>query len=469
MRKMISYALALALIFSFTVHVADAKLVACIGDSITYGAGISDRANDSYPVQLGRMLQEFDPQWQTQNFGVSGATLLRNGDMPYEHQSAYNQALAAKPDIVIIMLGTNDSKPGNWAHKDDFVSDYLYLIDTFAQLSSAPDIWICKPVPAFSGSFGISNTVILDEIIPFIDQIAQKRNVRIIDLYTALSGASDFFPDGIHPNGQGAEMMAEAIVPFIIGVRALPDFDGDSKIDFQDFTKLAQYWLENEPSLDIAPPPDGDGIVDYKDLSGLAEYWLKEIGLISHWKLDEAEGSIAYDSINGNDGTMHGVPTWQMDGGIVNGAIELDGIDDYISTPFVFNPAIVMSFSVFAWIKGGAPGQTIISQANSQNWIIADASEGKLASELAFGRGATPLVSDLVITDGEWHRVGLSWSKSQPIKKLYVDNVEVATDTIRGIGNEDGLYIGAGQNLEPGTFFSGLIDDVRIYNRAVKP
>ena len=127
MRGMILYIMALVLVAIFTVRVADAKLVACIGDSITYGSGISDRANDSYPAQLGRMLWEFDPQWQTRNFGVSGATLLRNGDKPYVQQGAYNQALAAEPDVVIIKLGINDSKSWNWVHKDEYVSDYLFL------------------------------------------------------------------------------------------------------------------------------------------------------------------------------------------------------------------------------------------------------------------------------------------------------------------------------------------------------
>src|SRR4030042_790835 len=164
MIKTISYVLVLALTVSFDMSVAEAKLIACIGDSITYGANISDRMNNSYPAQLGRMLQEFDFQWQTENFGVGGATLLRNGDLPYVQQSAYNQALAAEPNIVIIMLGTNDSKPQNWAYRDEFVSDYLYLIDSFAQLPGTPDIWICKPVPAFSTGFSITNTVILNEI-----------------------------------------------------------------------------------------------------------------------------------------------------------------------------------------------------------------------------------------------------------------------------------------------------------------
>ena len=467
MKRIINYALVLILTASLAVSVAEAKLVACVGDSITYGANINDRVNNSYPAQLGRMLQEIDPQWQTENFGVSGATLLRNGDLPYVQQSAYSQALAAEPNVVVIMLGTNDSKPYNWVYKDQFVSDYLFLIDSFAQLTSTPEIWVCKPVPAFTSNSTITNSVILNEIIPLIDQIAQQRDVRVIDLYTALSGASGLFPDGIHPNAEGAGLMAEAIFPYIIGIRAMPDFDGDAMVDLNDFVMLAQYWLKDEPSLDIVPRPDGDGIVDYRDLLGLTQFWLREIGLIAHWKLDESEGNMARDSIKDNDGTVYGNPSWQQDGGMVGGAIELDGIDDYIKTPFVLNPAQNDPFSIFAWVKGGAPGQAIVSQPYGQNWLVADASKGTLASELTSGRSAGPLISDAVITDGEWHRIGLSWDNSHKI--LYVDNVQAATDTLRSVSNESGLYIGAGKQLQTGTFWSGLIDDVRIYKRAVIP
>ncbi len=468
MREIILYTLVLTLIVSFAVDSAQAKLIACIGDSITYGSGIPDLIYNSYPAQLGRILKDFDNQWETRNFGVSGATLLRNGDRPYVQQSAYTQALASNPDVVIIQLGTNDSKPQNWVYKDDFISDYLYLIDSFAQLSSTPEIWICKPVPVFSGFGGITGTVVLNEIIPFIDQIAQQRDVRVIDLYTALSSASELFPDGIHPNAQGAELIAKAIVHAIIGIRAMPDFNGDARINLRDFTLLAHHWLQNEPSLDIAPTFNGDGIVDYKDLAGLAEYWLREFGLVAHWKLDEAEGNIAHDSANGNNGTVYGDPTWQPEGGIENGALQLDGIDDYISIPFVLNPS-KRPFSVFAWIKGGAPGQVVVAQKDSANWLYTDPLEGKLMTDLKSpGRIVAPMISQTVITNDEWNYIGFVWDGSR--RMLYVGNTIVAEeiqDSLRS--SDDGLYIGTGKRLEPGTFFSGLIDDVRIYDRAITP
>jgi len=192
---------------------AQAKLVACVGDSITYGSGIADRANDSYPAQLQRILRQHDPAWQVSNFGVSGATLLRRGDKPYIRETAYAGALASNPDLVVIKLGTNDSKPQNWQYKDDFVADYGAMIDAFRALPSHPQVWICKPVPAFAVNFTIRPEVIHDEILPRIDEISQKKGVPVIDLYTALLDSGNLFPDAIHPNVEGAGLMAKTIAP----------------------------------------------------------------------------------------------------------------------------------------------------------------------------------------------------------------------------------------------------------------
>ena len=252
----------------------------------------------------------------------------------------------------------------------------------------------------------------------------------------------------------------------------LPDFNGDEIVDLKDFSKLVRYWFQDEPSVDIAPAPFGDDIVDFHDLAALTEYWLKQVkdpSLIAHWKLDETEGIFTHDSVGDNDGVlMIENPLWRPLGGQVDGALEFDGVDDFVFTDFVVDPADG-PLSVFAWIKSGAPAQVIISQTGGANWLSADPSEGKLMTELrSAGRFGGPLYSQTVIIDGEWHRVGLSWDGATRI--LYVDGIEVAKDTQAGLeGSTGGLYFGAGKALEPGSFFSGLIDDVRIYNRAVTP
>ena len=463
MKKETLLVLMVVIIFGLNMDVANAKLVACVGDSITYGSGISNRDRDSYPAQLSRMLQKFDNQWQAQNFGVSGATLLRNADKPYVLESAYNQVLAAQPDAVIIKLGTNDSKPHNWALKDDFISDYLFLIDSFAELPSKPKIWICYPVPAFNSNFGISDAVIKGEIIPFVNQIAELRDVEVIDLYTALSDASALFPDGIHPNAEGAKLIAEAIAPV-----STPDFNADGIVDAADMSIIVDHWGENYPLCDIGPAPFGDNIIDVQDLIVLAEYLFTEPGLIAYWKLDEAEGFVARDSAGTNDANVVGGPLWQPTGGLVDGALLLDGVDDYLGTDFILNPT-EESFSVFAWIKGGAAGQVILSQAGGANWLGADSSDGSLITELkGTYRSASPLQSQTIITHDLWHRIG--FVRDGFDRTLYVDGIPVAQDTQDNLGDsENGFNIGTGKGMEPGTFFSGLIDDVRIYNRAVTP
>jgi len=253
-----------------------------------------------------------------------------------------------------------------------------------------------------------------------------------------------------------------------------PDFNGDEIIDCADMCIMVEHWGENYALCDIAPPLFGDGIVDAQDLIALAEHLFEEIlpvELVAYWKLDETEGSIAYDSVWNNDGILNGEPLWQPADGQVGGALAFDGIDDYVSVPLIMDPADAV-FSVFAWVKGAAPGQVIISQTGGADWLFADPSEGKLRTSLsrpAGGRSAPqPLISEFIITDSNWHRVGFVWDGSNRI--LYVDGLEVAKDTQPGLeSSAGGLYIGTGSTLEPGSFFSGLIDDVRIYDRALTP
>ncbi len=199
--------------------------------------------------------------------------------------------------------------------------------------------------------------------------------------------------------------------------------------------------------------------------------WLKDFSLIAYWKLDETTGLTASDSTGSKHGTINGNPLWQPTGGKIEGALLLDGDGDYVSTPFILNPA-GGPFSIFVWIKGGAPGQVILSQIGGVNWLLADLLTGNLMTELkpSSGRSSQFLASQTVITDGSWHRVGLVWDGSYRI--LYVDDAEAVKDTTAqsGLGSSNGgLYIGAEKSLNAAGFWTGLIDDVRIHNRTVAP
>ncbi len=252
-----------------------------------------------------------------------------------------------------------------------------------------------------------------------------------------------------------------------------PDFNGDFRIDVDDLLTLIEYWGGNEPLIDIAPKFNPDGIVNALDLEVFMSYWEQELDdprLIAHWRLDAIEGDVAYDSAGENDAVILGEATWAPENGHIDGALNFDGTDDYFQTPRLLNPANGV-FSIFTWIKGGAPGQVILSQDRARDWLLADNENGCLKTTIeTTGRGSGSLCSETVITDGSWHRVGLMWDGTY--RTLSVDDVVVAMDvrTPGALENTNGnLYLGVGSNLESGSFWSGLIDDVRIYDRAVSP
>ena len=194
--------------------------VACVGDSITWGYGISNREYNCYPAQLGAML---GTNWEVRNFGVNATTLLHQGDLPYVRQPADTEALAFKPGVVVIDFGANDSKhPGdgsldaaravnNWQYKTNFVHDYEEMIAAFRQANPAVEVFICLPTPDYPGRWGINDKTIRVEMIPMIRRVAKESNATVIDLYTALSGRKALFPDTVHPNAAGAKLMAMAV------------------------------------------------------------------------------------------------------------------------------------------------------------------------------------------------------------------------------------------------------------------
>ncbi len=201
---------------SFKAPRKDAVRVACIGNSITFGAGIRNRSRDSYPSVLARMLG--DNYW-VKNFGVSARTMLNKGDHPYMNEPAYKNALAFNPNIVVIKLGTNDSKSFNWKYKADFMKDAQTMIDAFKGLPSQPKIYLCYPSKAYLTGDGINDDIISKEIIPMIHKLAKKNNLFVIDLHTAMDGMPELFPDRIHPNEKGAQVMAKAVYQSISALK----------------------------------------------------------------------------------------------------------------------------------------------------------------------------------------------------------------------------------------------------------
>ena len=185
--------------------------VACVGDSITQGSGTK---GNPYPKQLQSLL---GASWKVENFGVSGRTLLRKGDFPYWNEKAYQKALAFEPDIVIIKLGTNDTKPQNIKHIAEFATDYRDLIESFQNLKSKPRIFLCRPVPVIgNGNFKITEEN-LQKLMPKIEELARDLKVDVIDMYGALNGKPELIPDRVHPNAEGALVMAQTAYTSLTG------------------------------------------------------------------------------------------------------------------------------------------------------------------------------------------------------------------------------------------------------------
>ncbi len=188
--------------------------IACVGNSITFGAGIEQRDSLSYPAQLQGLLGN---DWDVQNYGVSGRTLMSSGDFPYIHEPQYKMALDFGPDVVLIKLGTNDTKPHNWQHSKSFKEDYKKLIASFQALASKPIVVLLKAVPAFPERWGISDNTIVHGLNPMIEELAAELDLHCIDLYTPLTGREDLFPDQVHPNAEGAGIMAQIIYGALTG------------------------------------------------------------------------------------------------------------------------------------------------------------------------------------------------------------------------------------------------------------
>ena len=185
--------------------------VACVGDSITYGFGIPGRGKYSYPAVLQQLLGD---GYCVNNFGYSGRTASDSGDRPYRAENLYQQALDFQPDIVIVMLGSNDSKPYNW--DPEAVSAGLNaLLDDFAALESAPQIYLIAPPPVFPVKgevlYDIDGDVIDNGVVPLTLGIATLRNLPLIDMHTVFEGREDLFSDGCHPNREGAKLFAETV------------------------------------------------------------------------------------------------------------------------------------------------------------------------------------------------------------------------------------------------------------------
>lgn len=178
--------------------------VVCVGNSITQGW----HGNPSYVPPLQKLL---GTRFKVENCGRSGATVLKNGDVPYWTQNAFSRALNSDADIITILLGTNDTKSKNWSsYGADFKADYVALIDTLQSANKNAQILLVIPVPVCKDNYGIRNEILIAEI-SIIKEIAKEKGLTTIDAHTPLLQFCNYFPDGVHPNAAGADSIASVL------------------------------------------------------------------------------------------------------------------------------------------------------------------------------------------------------------------------------------------------------------------
>lgn len=224
MRALPHQLIRLAPIFSILLGAssAGAAKIACVGDSITFGYGLSDPEVQSYPAILQGLLGS---EHEVGNFGVSGATLLESGDRPYRDESRFQDSNSFAPDIVIVMLGTNDAKPINWSGSEQFTGDYQSLVEHYRGQGAV--VYLATPPTVFgAGAFEISPAVVAGEVVPTVRDLAAVLEAPLIDAFDATQSSSSFFPDTVHPGAEGARLLADTVFASL----TLHDFEGPDEM-----------------------------------------------------------------------------------------------------------------------------------------------------------------------------------------------------------------------------------------------
>jgi len=192
------------LILSYSNGTARVR-IACIGDSITEITG--------YPADLQILLGN---AYNVRKFGVVGATILLNTDKPYLNQTACSEAEAFQPQVVVIMLGTNDARTNIYPNSENLEANYGMLIAAFQTLKSHPKILVATPPPIYNNTLSLSSSNLVQGVIPRVEQEATTMNVPTVDVFDPLLNHPEYFPDGVHPNVAGAEKIAQIIYAAIV-------------------------------------------------------------------------------------------------------------------------------------------------------------------------------------------------------------------------------------------------------------
>ncbi len=223
-RKMIVLLVAIVILFAILFKAgmfgdADTRIrVTCAGDSITYGSGVlKSKEIDSYPAQLQTRL---GTSYLVSNFGLRNATASPNGDLPYIDSDEYKDSLESEPDVVVLMLGTNDAKRFNW-DQNSYEKGLETLVKSYQDLPSKPVVYLmrspyCFPIDK-SGEmeYNINEKVVYFKLAPSIEKVAEKTGVEVIDLFTITQNKEDLYTDGVHFNVEGYSVISDAVYDVI--------------------------------------------------------------------------------------------------------------------------------------------------------------------------------------------------------------------------------------------------------------
>ena len=188
--------------------------ISCVGDSLTYGSGVlKTRDTDAYPAQLQIKM---GTDHLVSNFGLRNATASASGDLPYVESEEYQQSLKSKPDIVVLMLGTNDTKTYNW-NASDYEAGLKELVESYQQLDTKPTVYLMRSPYCYSldgsdvAEYDIQPAVVSDELGGIVEKVAAETGVEVIDLYQLTEGQDELYTDGIHFNAKGYELIADEV------------------------------------------------------------------------------------------------------------------------------------------------------------------------------------------------------------------------------------------------------------------
>lgn len=199
------------------------RLIACVGDSLTYGAGVRlTRGRDSYPARLGALLGQ---EWQVLNYGLSWRTLQDNGDLPYRSDPFYDISLHCGAEIFLLMLGSNDVKTFNW-DEDNYRRELLAFAQTYRSLPQHPTVILMQPTIVWTDKhqnppYRMDVSVVGNELHEIIAEVGKETGCPVLDLYRLSKAHPDWFADPAHPNQKGNIMIAHYIYSALIDLALL--------------------------------------------------------------------------------------------------------------------------------------------------------------------------------------------------------------------------------------------------------